>query len=60
MVLATGTLAGRVAAAVVDALVVGFGADVVGDGQGVFGGVGLLAVAADAAVTQCVLIQVVS
>lgn len=31
-------------------LVVVFGADVVGDGLGVFGGVGLLAVAADTAV----------
>lgn len=55
MILAAGTLAGVVAGAVVDALVVGLGAEVVGDGEGVLGGIGLLAVAADAAVYQGVL-----
>lgn len=55
MILTAGTLAGGVAAAVVDALVVGFGADVVRDGKGILRGVRLLAVAADAAECQCVL-----
>lgn len=55
MILTAGTLAGGVAAAVGDAQVVGFGADVVRDGKGILRGVGLLAVAADAAVCQGVL-----
>lgn len=50
MILAAGTLAGGVAGAAVDALGVGFGADVVGDCEGVLGGVGLEAVAAGAGV----------
>lgn len=48
MVLPAGGLAGGVAVAVLDTLVVGGRADEVRDGLGVFGGVGGLAVAADA------------
>ncbi len=50
VILTAGTLAGGISGAVGDALVVGLGAGVVGDGEGVLGGVWLLAGAADAAV----------
>lgn len=58
MILAAGALAGGVGGAVGDALVVGLGAGVVGDGEGVLGRVGLLAGAADAAVYQGILGEV--
>lgn len=60
MILTAGTLARGVTAAVVDALGVEFRADVVRDGERVLGRVGLLAVAADAAVYQGVLNELVS
>lgn len=60
MVLTAGTLAGGVGGAVGDALVVGLGAGVVGDGEGVLGRVGLLAGAADAPVYQGILERSVS
>lgn len=52
MVLTAGALAGRVGATVGDALAAPFGADEVGQGQGVFGEVGRDAVGADAGVGQ--------
>lgn len=52
MILGAGGLAGGVAVAVGDALLAPFGADVVGEGLGVFGDVGANSVVADAGVGE--------